>query len=188
MMSPTANSLLQQARATFGAQENANVACGVSDTPRHASADPTDETRTAYLWVEAGQAAPFSKRWRAGSERAVCNWLMLLYVGLGALAIVTAISTKTAPLDATAQLERLAARLARSATIPSSVTSEIARVIEQPVYDCRRVACSAELEARNRIVREQLKQLMAMKEGDDRVPSSGSTGSAKQASAVPPYQ
>ena len=66
-------------------------------------------------------------------------------------------------MDATAQMELLAKKLERTPAIPSETASEIARVIGQPRYDCRHVACSAQLADRNRTTRTRLENLLANK-------------------------
>ena len=72
--------------------------------------------------------------------------------------------SKVGPMNATAQMELLAKKLERTAAIPSETAIEIARVIGQPWYDCGHVACSAQLEERNRSVRAKLSGLLATKE------------------------
>jgi hypothetical protein len=181
-------SIFEGARTGPVLRINTDVADLVTSGARDGAGGRTGDPKTAYLRLDCGQAEPFVKRWDAASGRAVCTRLMLLFVGVCLAALLVGTASRSRPLDATAQMERLAERLARAPSLPAPTQSEIARLLEQPWYDCSRVACSAGLEARNRHVRDQLRRLMAKREIKDQIGSSEMPTTSKRASAIPPLR
>jgi hypothetical protein len=122
--------------------------------------------RTAYLSLDAGQSWPFMRGSETITNRALNGWLIAVAACACWAAILMA-TGGTRPMDATAQMERLARQLERTTAIPSQTANELARVIGQPGYDCRQVACSAELEQRNLVARTRLEQLLAAAQPSD---------------------
>jgi len=133
--------------------------------PDHARSGVPDYA-TAYLWLDAGQSWPFLRRFDTISERALRGWLFVV-VACCCWAMIMMMTDGTRPEEATSQMERLAAQLETATAIPAATTNAVARVIGQPWYDCRHVACSAELTDRNRAVRSRLKSLLASKGPSD---------------------
>jgi hypothetical protein len=130
----------------------------------HARGGMTDY-RTAYLWLDAGQSWPFLRL--RGSEtiitnRALCGWLIVVSASVCWAAIMMT-SGGMRPMEATIQIERLVEALERTTAIPAATANDVARIIGQPWYDCRHVACSGQLAARNRASRTRLKDLLASK-------------------------
>ncbi len=66
-------------------------------------------------------------------------------------------------LEATDQIERLTTILEPAKAIEPNTAHEIAQLIHQPNYDCDKVTCSAELQARNHRARSNLQTLLAKK-------------------------
>ncbi len=62
-------------------------------------------------------------------------------------------------------MEQLAAKLQSARVIPEKTAHELALLIEQPRFDCTRVACDARLEKRNREARNRLERLLAGRVG-----------------------
>jgi len=111
----------------------------------HASAPPVQAERIAW------------RKWLKG--------MALVYGCGGAFVVLLASGSTMRPLEATAQMERLAARVDHTRIIPRETAYEIAHVIGQPWYDCNQVACNAQLETRNRAVRDRLKLQLSAKQG-----------------------
>jgi hypothetical protein len=85
---------------------------------------------------------------------------------VGAAAIGTTIAAVGANkeqrvLEATVQMERLAAKLERAKKIAPETKLEIDRLIRQPWYDCNQMACTTALERRNRVARVRLQTVLA---------------------------
>jgi hypothetical protein len=131
----------------------------------HARSGAPDHA-TAYLWLDAGQSWPFLRRFEPISERALCSWLFVV-AACCCWAMIMMMTDGTRPEQATRQMERLAAQLETTTAIPAATATAVARVIDQPGYDCRHVACSAELADRNRAVRSRVKTLLAGKGPSD---------------------
>jgi hypothetical protein len=96
------------------------------------------------------------------SNRALCAWLFMVAAG-ACWFMIMMMTGGPRTGEATVQMERLAEKLDRATAIPTETANGIARVIEQPGYDCRHVSCSAELAVRNEAARTRLKQLLASK-------------------------
>ena len=97
----------------------------------------------------------------------------------GAVALFWVARGTVPPLEATAQMERLAAKVERAQSIPPDTVREITRLIGQPWYDCNQVACNAQLQARNSAVRNRLKTLIATK-----TPLNDFAGARKRSSSL----
>ena len=92
-----------------------------------------------------------------------------------AVAFALATNGTKEPLEATAQMERLAAKVESAKSVDPDTADKIARLVDQPWYDCSQVTCSEKLQARNGAVRSRLKTLMATK-----APTSSVAGIGKQ--------
>ena len=79
-----------------------------------------------------------------------------------AVAQMESVSTDRTIL-ATNQIEKLTEILERATAIGPNEAREIIQLIRQPIYDCNQVACSAEIEQRNRLARSKLKSQLARK-------------------------
>ena len=89
----------------------------MSHVPSRIALDPLAEPGTAYVWLDAG--CPFVDGWPPASDRAVCNFVMATHVAAASLAILAAITHRTPPLDATAQMEQLRS-MQRRADFPAA--------------------------------------------------------------------
>jgi len=90
------------------------------------------------------------------------------------LVVLASVSAKH-PLQATAEMERLAAKVQQTKVIPVETRDVIERVFDGRPYDCSQVSCNAELSARNRVARAALTQALANKSAENKLP--GTTGS-----------
>jgi hypothetical protein len=159
-----------QAAKNFFQEESAALAIQIDDnmprgaTRSAATTDVRDDLRATHVWLDAGLSRPSFRGLDTITDRALCGWLILISVCVSWAAILVLTGSKVAPIQATAQMELLAKKLERTAAIPSGTAREIARAIGQPWYNCAHVACSAQLEERNRAVRAKLSDLLATKE------------------------
>jgi hypothetical protein len=104
----------------------------------------------------------------AGHLRAVFRnvWLK---AGLAAIAVSAAVTffwnvgITVRPLEATVQMERLTAKVEQTNFIHPDTALAIVRLVDQKGYDCDRVVCDTQLQARNHAVRDRLKTLIAHK-------------------------
>jgi len=97
----------------------------------------------------------------------------------GALAVVAICGTLTSvctfgggggrALQATIQLERLAASLDHTGSIHPDTARDLARVLALPDYDCDRIKCRAGVEARNSAVRARLITLITIRTRADTI-------------------
>src|SRR5262245_52611200 len=115
-----------------------------------------------YLWLDAGQSWPFLRRFDPISERVLLGWLFVV-AACCLWAMSTMVTGGTRPEEATRQMEQLAAQLEGTKAIPAATANAVARLLGQPWYDCRNVACSPELVERNEAARGRLHQLLASK-------------------------
>jgi hypothetical protein len=129
---------------------------------RNRSRGGATDHKDAYLWLEAGQSWPFLRGTETISNRRLWGALIVVAVCVGWAGILMATGGMR-PMEATAQMELLARKLERTTAIPAEIVSELTRLIGQPGYDCRQVACSAELAVRNGAARTRLEQLLAGK-------------------------
>jgi len=81
-----------------------------------------------------------------------------------AVAWIAASANLTRPLEATAQMERLAGKIERAKMLDQETVHEIARLIRQPAYDCNQIACTTQLQARNSAARASLAKAVARHE------------------------
>jgi hypothetical protein len=129
--------------------------------PGHARGGTTDY-RATYLWLDAGQSWPFLRGLETITNRALCGWLFAV-AACACWAMIMMMAGRTRPVDSTVQMERLAEKLERTPAIPAATVTAVARVLGQPSYDCRHVACSAQLADRNGAARARLEKLLADK-------------------------
>ncbi len=129
-------------------------------------AAPADEHKFYFL-INAGHATGHFWRPVRLEDRPAWNaWLKgaaAVLACTGAFALFLAYGSSNRPLEATVQMERLAAKVERAKAIDPATAHEIARLIGQPWYDCNQVACSAQMQARNGLARDRLQTLMARK-------------------------
>jgi hypothetical protein len=154
------------------AEPRPEVTAAAADVPGRTARIPdyarsgTPDYATAYLWLDSGQSWPFLRRFETISQRALCGWLFVV-AACCCWAMIMMMTDGTRPKEATRQMEQLAAQLETTTAFPAATTNAVARVIKQPWYDCRHVACSAELADRNRAVRSRLETLLAGKGPSD---------------------
>jgi hypothetical protein len=98
----------------------------------------TDDPRMAHLCLDAGPSRILLRGAGTTSDRVIARWLIAIF----AFACVAAIFMKSEsrPTLATEQMERLAAQLERSASIPAQRADAIARALERPLYCAQRPA------------------------------------------------
>jgi hypothetical protein len=174
---PVASELRPQQIAVDAAQAHADVLGGATRF-REQAPTGSSEFAAAYLWLDAGQSWPFLRRFETISNRALCGWLFVV-AACCVWAMTTMMTDGTRPIEATLQMERLAEKLESKAEIPVATASAVARMLGQPWYDCRHVACSAELADRNRLARTRLETLLASR-GPSIAPD-GNAGNSRRA-------
>jgi hypothetical protein len=87
---------------------------------------------------------------------------LLLMLGATALVVVlAATSVPIRPLEATVQMERLAAKMERAAALAPETIEAVARMMSHPSYDCRLVSCRLELQQRNQAARDRLHAVLS---------------------------
>jgi hypothetical protein len=146
---------------TFVAIIQANEKLADGTAPDRSRSGATDH-KAKYLWLEAGQSWPFVRGTETVSNRALWGSLVVVAACIG-WAVILMASGGMRPMEATAQMELLARKLERTPAIPPETASGLTRLIGQPGYDCRQVACSAELAVRNEAARTRLEQILASK-------------------------
>jgi len=72
------------------------------------------------------------------------------------------ISGKSA-IEATVEMERLAARLEHATSVDPQTSREIKQLISKPWYDCNQIACNAQLQLRNAAVHTRLQNHLIAK-------------------------
>jgi hypothetical protein len=159
-MIPVVNESLQKDTA-LAIQTNDNVPSRATRAARHAAHRIFGPRM--FGWMQ-DLSRPSFRGLDMITDRALCGWLIVISVCVCWAAILVVTGSRVGPLDATAQMELLAKKLERTPAIPSETASEIARVIGQPWYDCRLVACSAQLADRNGTTRSRLENLLASNE------------------------
>jgi hypothetical protein len=114
------------------------------------------------------------------------RWLKVGFVAIAASAAVAfswKVGVTVRPLEATVQLERLTAKVEQTKFIQPETALAITRLVDQNGYDCDRVVCHTQLQARNRAVRDRLKTLIAHK--TDSGPNSPGLESKTPSSLMP---
>ena len=139
--------------------------------------DGATDSSTTYLSLEAGQSRLFLSGSETITNRALCGWSIAV-AACACWAAILMSTGGTRPAEATARREVLAWKLERTTAIPSQTANELARVIGQPGYDCRQVACSAELEQRNLAARARLQHLLATHQPSDELSATAKRRSA----------
>jgi len=77
--------------------------------------------------------------------------------------MLVASSNNFGPDETTVRMERILTQLERMHSIRPETAEAITRIINQPGYDCERIACDANLKARNMAVRFRLETSLAAK-------------------------
>ena len=121
---------------------------------------------STYFLVNAGHSTAVLRPPADGEE--FRTWAKWLKGGAAAISLAVALALCWAagtvrPLEATIQMERLAAKVEQTAVIHPNTAREFARLVDQHGYDCNQVACGAQLHARNSAARNRLTGLIAMK-------------------------
>lgn len=89
-----------------------------------------------------------------------------ILAAIAALALLFASASTNRRLEATVQMERLAAKLEQMKAAPPETVQTMARLVLRPSYDCDQVACSAGIQARNSAARSRLKAILARWNGE----------------------
>jgi len=107
------------------------------------------------VWTRPGTAADQATwtRW--------CKRTAGMLAATAAVTVLIAAGIPARPLQATLEMEQLAAKLERVRAIHPDKAETIAALIDRPWYDCNRVACNARLHGRNDAARARLKGLIA---------------------------
>jgi polysaccharide pyruvyl transferase WcaK-like protein len=111
--------------------------------------------RAAWHWPTNPEQQHARDRWLIGLLVAVTSCLAVITV-LG-------LNHSFGPHATTAHIERIATRLDRMTTIHPNTANAIMRIVGQPGYDCDRVACDAQLAARNSAAHARLATALAAK-------------------------
>jgi hypothetical protein len=125
------------------------------------------ESDDSYFLINAGHPRALLRPPADLGQRLV--WGKWLKATVGAIAFSSAVALSLAasgagrPVEATVQMERLAAKVEHAKSIHPKTAHEIMGLIGQPWYDCNQVACSAPLKARNSAARNRLQTLIAKK-------------------------
>lgn len=93
------------------------------------------------------------RRWLTG--------LTVCMLGGVAVAWVAASAGSGGPLEGTARMEQLAARIDRARTLDRRTAQAITGLMRRPAYDCAQIQCGAALQVRNSAARAQLTAAMA---------------------------
>lgn len=133
----------------------------------------------SYFLIDAGHPRAVFRP--PTDPKELLEWNARLKCGLAAIAAGAAMALfwtvggTVRPLEATVQMERLTAKVAQAKFIHPDTAHAITRFIDQNGYDCDKVVCGAQLQARNRAIRDRLKTLIA-----EKAPSNGLAGLRKQ--------
>jgi hypothetical protein len=95
-------------------------------------------------------------------ERRIKGLMTMLAVCF-VVGIIMALNSGFGPDVTTARMERILTQLERMHSIRPVTAEAITRIINQPGYDCERIACDANLRARNMAVRFRLETSLAAK-------------------------
>jgi hypothetical protein len=88
-------------------------------------------------------------------------------------------------MEATSQMERLAAKLEQAKVIHSETTETITHLLLQPSYDCEQVACSEAVQARNRAARFRLETILATRSVAEHATDDGTAAAVARSSRSP---
>src|SRR5262249_16016311 len=83
------------------------------------------------------------------------------------------------PLEATVLMERLTAKVEQTKSIQPDAARALTRAVEQNEFNCDKVVCGTQLQARNRAARNRLKTLIA-----EKTPANDVAGIGKQAPLI----
>jgi hypothetical protein len=83
-----------------------------------------------------------------------------------AVGLVLAPQSKNRPLEATVQLETLAAKLERMTVLHPNTAQTITTLLLQPSHDCHQVVCSPAVQARNNVARSRITATLAKLNGE----------------------
>jgi hypothetical protein len=90
------------------------------------------------------------------------NWKISLSIALLAIAIAIASAGRTESAhEATAIMESFAAKAGTAQQIAPETRDTVLRLLATPDYDCDRVKCDEQLQARNRLARERVMQAIS---------------------------
>ena len=122
------------------------------------------ESNNPFFLINGGHATAVFRPPMNGADLAA--WRQWLKRGAAAISLSVALAVCWAagnvrPLEATAAMEQLAAKMERMTVIHPDLADVIVRLMSRPGYDCDQVACSAGLQARNGAARNRLAVLIA---------------------------
>ena len=126
----------------------------------------SNETNNSYFLIDAGHPRTIFRPPADFAQRLAWEkWLKgaIAVAACGSVAALLLAGTTVSPLEATVQMERLAARAEHAKRIDADTGHEIARLIGQRWYNCNQVACSAQLQQRNRAARGRLGAVLQAK-------------------------
>jgi hypothetical protein len=133
----------------------------------------------AYFLIDAGH--PRAIFTPPTDPKELPAWDTWLRRGLAAIAVSVAVALfwnmggTIRPLEATVQMERLAAKIEQTKVIHPDAARAIMRFADQNGYDCDHVVCNTQLRARNRAARNNLQKLIA-----EKTPANGLAGVSEQ--------
>jgi hypothetical protein len=125
------------------------------------------KSNNSYFLINAGHPRAVFRP--PTDPKELLAWKAWLKGGLTAIAVSAAVALfwtvggTVRPLEATVQMERLTAKVEQAKFIHPDTAHAITRFVDQNGYDCDKVVCSTQLQARNRAVRNRLKTLLAYK-------------------------
>jgi hypothetical protein len=97
-------------------------------------------------------------RWLKGLGAAIASVLVL--------GLALAPESRSRPLEATVQMERLAAKLERMKVVHANTAQTITNLLLQPSHDCHQVVCSPAVQARNNVARSRITTTLAKWHGE----------------------
>jgi hypothetical protein len=97
-------------------------------------------------------------RWLKGLGAAIASVLVL--------GLALAPESRNRPLEATVQMERLAAKLERMKVVHADTAQTITNLVLQPAYDCHQLLCSPAVQARNNAARSRITATLAKWHGE----------------------
>ena len=126
------------------------------------------KSNNSYFLINAGHPRAVFRP--PTDPKELLAWKAWLKGGLTAISVSAAVALlwivgggTVRPLEATVQMERLTAKVEQMKFIHPDTAHAITRFVDQNGYDCDKVVCSMQLQARNRAVRNRLKSLLASK-------------------------